>query len=55
MDLLDKYLQWTDSVADNFPFGTLGLLLLTVGILYGTAMTLSLIQVWVAWYVQPVS
>jgi|ETN07SMinimDraft_1059922.scaffolds.fasta_scaffold1003374_1 uncharacterized protein (DUF3820 family) len=50
MDLMDKYLAWSDRLADRFPFGGMGLLIMIVAGIW----MVSLLKALIAWYVQPV-
>ena len=52
MDLMDKYLAWSDNLAEEL--GTLGIILLIVGGVWIVSIITAIINV-AAWYFQPVS
>ena len=55
MDLMDKYLAWTDRLADHFPFGGMGFLIAIVGGVWIVSVVRAITSVVIWWYVHPVS
>jgi hypothetical protein len=51
MDLMDKYLAWSDNLAEEL--GTLGIIALVVGGIWIVSIIFALINV-AAWYFQPI-